>query len=883
MASFPFVSFQGGEAGKEVLARVNLEGYSTLAETMENWWPDPAGPMLFRPGLKFLVRPHPSDDFTFLVPFIFNRDQVYLLLLSDGELRIVQNGGVITRGAVTSSITAGTFATLVGWTNISSGSGAASAVATGLQLVSNGSGLAGVRQAVTTANVGSVHALDIEVLRGPVTLRIGSTAGGSELLPGAKETALRTGSHSIAFTPAASPYYVELASTSRAIRLVESIAVASAGDLVLETPWTEAIIPTLSWAQSGDVLTLSSGVGARKRIERRASASWSVTQWAEADGPLLSPNVDEGITMAPSVTAGNGTLTASKAYFKPGHVGALFELTHSGQSVSRIADAVNEWTDPIKVQGAGATARTFNYSIVGAYTATVVIQRSIGNTSSWADYLFFPTAGSFTTHNDGLDNQTVYYRIGIGSVYTSGSPTVGLSYTGGSSTGVVRVTDYVSPTIVSVEVIDTLAAAAATMEWAEGAWSDARSWPKGSALYDGRLWEGYDDRFAGSASDAYESFVAGEDADDAVLRSVASGRVEPIVDLVPLSRLVALTSGAEAEIRSSSFDEPITPSNLTVRNVSTYGAAPVHPEIVDDNALFISRSNTRAMMLVYGERGYKARPLHRMHRRIGRPGLTQIAVMRHPETRFFFVRSDGELLCKLHEPDEQVDAWHRVVTEGVIESVAVLPADDEDEVYVMVRRTINGATRRYLERLGSTYLDDAADARQLDCWVERSGAATTTITGASHLEGKTVKIWADGAKMPDRVVSGGQFSLPSAKSDVAYGLGYEGRYKSAKLAFGAQGGTALTMLGRPLAISVLLMESMPMLSYGQSFDRMDALKEREIESQYDSGPGLTTGTTIDLPIPEGLTRDPRFCLKAESPFWVQVQGVVITSMLNERG
>lgn len=880
MANAPFVNFAGGELGKEAMARVSLEGYSATAEIMENALPDTAGTMMLRPGFEFLVRPNLADDRTTLIPFFYSTTVKYLLLLSDLELRIFDDDGVVVREAVTSSITDGTFPHLAFWTDISSG-GTATSAAPGLVLSSNGTSVAGVRQAVTTANVGTVHGLNVEVARGPVKVRIGSTAGAEDILI---EQTLRTGSHSLAFTPTAATYHLDITSTDYATRHVTSVSIAAAGDLVLITPWTEAVIPTLEREQSIDVMFISSGGGAKKRIERRGPASWSIVSTDEINGPFLAPNTDESITVTPSVIQGNGTLTANKSMFKAGHVGALFEITHNGQLVTRSSSGVSQWSEPIKVQGAGTTARTVAYTITGTWSATVVIQRSIGNTSGWADYLSL-TANANTSFSDGLDNQTVYYRIGIGSTYTSGTAVVTLTYQGGSSTGVVRVTEFTSATVVGVEVVDTLAGTTATSEWSEGAWSEVQGWPKGTGLYDGRLYEGYGDRFAGSKSDAYESFGLGEDTDDAVLRTVATGRVEPIVAIVPLSRLVALTSGSEVELRSSSFDEPITPTNLTVRNVSTYGAAPVHPIVVDSRAAFVARSGTRAMQLVYDVegQGYRARSLHRMHKKIGRPGLTQIAVSRHPDTRYWFVRSDGQLLVLLQEPDENVSAWSRIVTDGEIESVAVLPAADEDEVYVMVKRTINSLTRRYLERMGSLYLDDAQDARQLDSNVMYEGPATATITGAEHLAGKTVRIWADGARHPDRVVaSDGTFELASAKTPVCYGLYYRGRYKSSKLAYGAQGGTALTMRGRPTRVSFMLYESMPVLRYGQSFTAMDELKERSLESQYDSGPGLTTATTDDLPIPEGLSKDPRICLEMESPYWVQLHGFVLSEFKNER-
>lgn len=127
---------------------------------------------------------------------------------------------------------------------------------------------------------------------------------------------------------------------------------------------------------------------------------------------------------------------------------------------------------------------------------------------------------------------------------------------------------------------------------------------------------------------------------------------------------------------------------------------------------------------------YQSSNLMRTHKQIGWPGLTQMAVSREPDTRVWIVRADGQVLVKLFDPAENVLGWSRVITDGVIESVAVLPGDDEDEVYFMVARTVGGNTVRYLEKLSSVMLDDAADATQVDSFVQWSGAATTTIPGS---------------------------------------------------------------------------------------------------------------------------------------------------------
>ncbi|MCB0252170.1 MAG: hypothetical protein KDI55_00390 [Anaerolineae bacterium] len=886
MANYPFVNFGGGEIGKELLGRVTLEGYSAMSEILENILVERAGTALFRPGFELKARPNADNDLTHLLPFIRSHDQAYLVVLSDGEMRIAQDGGIITRPAVTSAVTNGTFSTLTGWTDISTSPGVASAALGGLRLSSNGLVEAGVRQEVATSSAGVVHALDIEVLRGPVTLRIGSSAGATDLGPGGEETAIGKGFHSIAFTPAGASYWVELVSRERPYRVVGSVAVASAGDMVLETPWAEAYLEELEYEQSIDVLFVNYGLTHPKRIERRGAQSWSIVDTDERSGPFLGPNIDEGISLTPSVTQGNGTLASNVDLFNAGHVGALFELTHSGQSASDTVGGANQFTDSIKVQGAGTTARTVSVSISGTFTGTIVVQRSIGNTTSFSNYASYasPTTTSFA---DGLDNQTIYYKIGFGSDYTSGTADVALTYNGGSSTGIVRVVAFNDAQSVDIEVLETLASTTSTNEWSEGAWSDYRGWPEGIGLFNGRLWEGYGDQYAGSRSDAYSSFGLGENDDDAIIRSIGTGRVENIVSMLPLARLLALTGGAEVEIKGSSFDEPMTPGNASSRNISTHGASPVHPVVVDTQGMFISRSGAKLLEAFYSvdANAYRTRSLMRLHKKIGRPGLRQIAVSREPDTRIWVVRTDGQLLCLIYEPDDNVVGWQRIITNGTVESVAVLPGDEEDEIYIAVNRPASdgGEAVRCIEKLGRLDIESATDARQFDSWVEYVGESTDVVGGFEHLAGREVVVWVDGARHPNVTIDAdGNLRLTYEGENISAGLGYTGRYKSSKLAFGAQQGTALTMKGKPLRIAMMLFDSMQILEYGQTFDKMDNLKDRKLEEQYGAGPGLIDGTSEDFVVPGNFTRDPRVCLRMQSPYWVQMHGYVVTSFLNER-
>lgn len=878
--NIPVVSGNGGEIGPEVLLRTNLETYGNSAEIMENLLPKAAGPMVFRPGLKFCADVTNAGQ-TRGIDFVYDTT-TYGILLSDLALRIEQGGGIIVRPSVSAALTDGAFsALLTGWTDVSTGSGSATGGASGLTLSSNGTDTAGVRQ-VATVVAGTTHALRIVVARGEVTLKLGSTAGGDEYT----RTELRAGVHSIGVMPVGTILSIEITSTSIIQKIVTSIAFEAAGDLVLPTPWSASQLKSLRHDQSNNVIYFTSGAGKGKRLERRSASSWSLVDTIEEDGPFLDPNVDEAYTLTPSVKSGNGILAASRAFFKTTHVGAIFQLTHSGQFVNRTFSGVSQSSEYVKVQGVG-TSRQFTYTISGTFTATVTLQRSIGNTTGWTNVQSFTTTAGATAYNDGtpFDNQTVYYRF-LCTAYTSGSPVIEIAYTGGSTSGVVRVTGYTSPTVMDMEVIDQLGATTATAEWSEGAWSDEQGWPKAVALYDGRLWKGgYFDRFWGSKSDAYESHATGDAADDAIARNLAIGSARRIMAFMPLARLVMLTAqnsadvppvkvdGGAAVIKSSAFDEPLTPTNLTVRSSMA------------SRGVYVDRDGVRAMEMYYSveSQDYAHRSLMRMHENLGRPGIEQIAVSDRPDVRLWFVRSDGQLLVKVYDPGENVQGWARIITDGMIESVYVKPADNEDEVMLIVRRTVGGQTKRYLEQFDPIYLTSAAAANRLDSYVRKTDAAGfTVITGLGHLEGRTVKVWTDGAAHPDCVVTGGQIALDYTSYAAVAGLNYTWRYKSVKPPLGAQAGTAIGQQGRGVTIQLVLQDSTRAIEYGQDFTTMDWLTDRDLDTGYDEGNALWTGITEPITMPGDLSRDPRVCLRGSSPHPVQINGYVVCAELHER-
>jgi len=221
------------------------------------------------------------------------------------------------------------------------------------------------------------------------------------------------------------------------------------------------------------------------------------------------------------------------------------------------------------------------------------------------------------------------------------------------------------------------------------------------------LWWAGKSKIWGSISDAYESFDPGVEGDSGVInRSIGTGPVDNIEWMQSMGRLIIGTEDRELQAKTSSLEEPLTPTNFNLRDISGQGSAPIQGVKLDKRVLFTQKAGVRVM-----ETGYSGQTLDyetgdhtKLIPEIGEPGLSRMAVQRQPDTRLHCVRgaTDGTVGLLVTDPLEDVKAWVDVESSGgvngIIEEVAVLPAAGEDAVYYIVKREIDGSTKRYLER-----------------------------------------------------------------------------------------------------------------------------------------------------------------------------------------
>lgn len=887
-------SLNAGEVGKAALGRVDQEKARLFAEVQENIFGRSIGKGIMRSGTKYIdgaldnTRPR-------LIPFVKSVSDKALLEWTDSKLRVMIDDEWVTRPAVTASFGS--------WSTSTASGGSVTLVGDGAELYCPyRGGTATAKRTGTTSSANIEHALRIEIERGPIVFRCGSSDGLDDYI---SETKLDAGTHSLTFTPTGGSFYVQFFTRAEIVSIVTSCEVESAGVMELDAPWTTAQLRSLRYDRSKDVFFVAGGSWQQRKIERRSTTSWSVVLYQTNDGPFTSTKTAD-VQLTPGALSGNTTLTADRSFFKEEHVGALFKLFHEGQKVVNILSAANEYTDPIRINGVDVSDRRFTYSYTGTWTGTLSLQRSYD--SKETGFITWSTATSNTSSSDGDGfDIPVWYRWGFKpGDYTSGSVTITISNGGSGGHGICRVVGYTSPTEVDIEILTPFKQTIATKIWYEGEWSDKRGWPTAVALHDGRLGWAREDRLWLSESDAYYTF--GRDDDESITDASAISRPITAADsdtvrwMLSLQRLVFGTEGAEAPMRSNSFDEPVTPTANQVKNASTQGAADVSPVRIDKRGFFVQRSGNIVYELGYNfqEQDYDSTNLMQLHEFLGGDGIVELAGQRRPDTYLWCVRADGQCAVLLYDPKEKLEGWFRFVTEGEVESVAVLPGEGEDLVYMAVKRTINGADVHYIEVLQPQSLShDETTAVIADCGIRVTGEPTISVT-AAHLAGRTDLVaWAYGPLPPNietpenpqgySALTGleadatGLVEFGGSYYDIWLGIDYTGKYQSSKLAYASQGGTALLQKKRVGPVGVLLMDAHPSgISIGPSFDVMDGIERYlRVDAGETEELGVSDYDEAVFPFEGEWDTDSRVCIKISAPYPATVVGVVVTVETND--
>jgi hypothetical protein len=469
---------------------------------------------------------------------------------------------------------------------------------------------------------------------------------------------------------------------------------------------------------------------------------------------------------------------------------------------------------------------------------------------------------------------------------------------------------FASATQVTLDIRRAFASTAATSTWRLGAWSASTGYPEAVVFFEQRscyaktrtqpqsFWMSQSADIENMRPDSRDGSENTVEDDDALDFTMAAERVDVIQWLSSGSLLVLGTSGGEWIAKS---DGPvITPTDIAVKRQTTHGSAGLPAIRVGPAALFLQRAGRKIREFTYSFEvdGYQAPDLTILSDHITRPRIVEMAYQEEPDAVLWCVRADGQLACMTYRRDQDVVGWTRLILGGSfaggparVESVTVIPgadgegqvsdSSDRDEVWVVTKRTIDGATRRYVELferafVGPSETDYATpeawraailtaqrDAFYVDSGLTYDGAPTATVGGLDHLEGETVKILADGAVHPDAVVTGGSVALAVPAAKVQVGLSYAHTLRGLKIDAGAQAGTAVGKTKRIHALTLALMDSVTS-KVGPDRFNLSELEFREVRDAMDTAVPLFTGEKY-VELPGDYDVDARFVIRGDEP------------------
>ena len=417
--------------------------------------------------------------------------------------------------------------------------------------------------------------------------------------------------------------------------------------------------------------------------------------------------------------------------------GALFKIVYSGAIPSQAGaldtGSLNDTHTALEVPKGTTWDLTTNGTWgTAGNSATVVLERSYDGGTVHETVVTVTSAANkniVTSGTEEFDN--ALYRVRVSEVGGDNSVCSSqLSIRDTSRTGIVEITAVASTTSATATVrralgLGTDTAVAATHRFSEGSWSNKRGWPKTVSISpEDRL------AFAGNSAEPltvwgseigdWTNYLSGGslDTDPYVFELVGSGQQNEIQWSVPKRAMILGTVGGEHLFGASNDDEAVTPTNVQAKLQTTYGSESIRAEIVNQAILFVQRGGLKIRELLYDFEAdsHKADDLTVFAEHITKSGIVDIAFQRNPNPLLWCVRDDGDIAVMSYERDQGIFSWARIVTDGDFESVNVIYGGvrNEDEVWVSVKRVINGSTARYIERFKPQDWEQVDDAVMVD-------------------------------------------------------------------------------------------------------------------------------------------------------------------------
>lgn len=536
------------------------------------------------------------------------------------------------------------------------------------------------------------------------------------------------------------------------------------------------------------------------------------------------------------------------------------------------------FTDSLRVVGKVAV---YTY---GAWTATLYLEQWSAAMSAWE------TLRSWTVNKDrniaetiDVDGDvTLRLRVSTGSHATSTQETRFLLEAPDARIyGLVKITSVSSATAATCEVISALHSTAATTDWAEGAWSAARGFPRAIALHGGRLWlagtAAQPQTMWGSVVNDFLDWRRSSDDDGSVAFAPASGDGNEIQWMCSQGRALLIgTAGDEWTLAASGGI--VTPTDYQFERQSRYGSAYLPAQMIGEVAVFVQRGGRKLRKI--SPRGdsdaWSATDLTVLAEHVTGEGVIQTAFSSNPNSILWAVTAGGALIGMTFEQEQNVFAWHTHDTDGQVESVAVVYGAAADEVWLAVRR----GAKRTIERLDTRAMsrDWTNPARLIfadSARIREYAESVTSVDGLGHLEGRQVCILADGADAGTATVSGGSVTSGTPARVFVVGLPFTSELQPMRIDVPLQDGTAQARGWRVSRVGLALISSLGGTVAAGEGVRQERLNMRQAGQPMDSPPPLFTGE-METPVESRTGSGLDVIIRQSAPLPLNVAAIIPT-------
>lgn len=645
------------------------------------------------------------------------------------------------------------------------------------------------------------------------------------------------------------------------------------------TPFDSDILFDLNCIQSGDVMFICSGKYPIQTLSRYSDTDWRMSAYKLTEQPYDEINTDNGHTL----TVNGDTITSTKDLFTQDMVGSVIQIAYYIEAVhtSKSGEAVE------KKYGVGRFSKhektvynnidynverfstdvelSWKFTTHGTWEGTVKLQISNNDGQTWKDYR------AYTSKNDYNVTDTGKIEAGARLKYVSdikgGSVNCDLSIMPFTQYGIVEIKSVTDAKNATVNILNGIKEGESSHKWKLGSWNRGNGYPK--------LCTFYQDRFVVAATSKkpnyiwmsrtgdYPNFgvekVEGTITDDsAITLPVINRKMCEIRHLVPANDLIILTSGNEWIV---SGDKTITPTNCNLKTQTQRGALSCEPQFIGNRCVFVQErgGTVRDMGYSYESDNYTGQDLTLFVKTRVRGYLTiTSAYVQDPDSIIYYIRNDGEINCLTYIPEQKVYGWSHFVTNGKYLYCESVSEGEQDSLYILVERTLQGKKVKCIERMVPLYSDDVNVF--LDCYVEFKSSNAIDSINIPHLSGQTVQVVIDDNQQLDVVIpDDGLLQLNVSGSNIKIGLPFTSKIRVPSVEMQMQDGT---LQGRVATVSRVVLRVHKSFGgkIGCTFDRMD-----DITLPPDK---LFTGDKpVILPkMGVNYSTDTSICIKHNDPF-----------------